>query len=122
MPQETAKVKDFPEQSPVAQARAHLGMALERLEAVVQARVEEALRRAAPQEDSEQWRNACRMLEEQLASLKDENSRLHSELHQMRAETAGLRDHAASLEQANRTAATALDEAIASVESLLKGA
>lgn len=124
MPQETAKVKDLPEQSPVSQARARLGLSLERLEAAVHARLEQA-QAAARQEqngDSEQWQNACRLLEEQLASLKDENSRLNSELHQSRAQLAELGERNAALEQANRAATAALDDAIPAIETLLKGA
>ena len=125
MPQETAKVKDLPEQSPVAQARARLGISLERLESIVHARMEDILRAAqaaGPQDDTEQWQNACRLMEDQLASLRDENSQLHSELHQLRTQSAELRERNATLEQANKNATAALDDAIASVESLLKEA
>lgn len=125
MPQETAKVKDLPEQSPVAQARARLGVSLERLEAIVHTRMEDIMRAAqtaSPQDDSEQWQNACRLMEDQLASLRDENSQLHSELHQLRTQAAELRERNATLEQVNRNATAALDDAIASVESLLKEA
>lgn len=130
MPQDTAKVKDLPEQSPVSQARTKLGAALERLESTVLARMEEAQRASAAAQtaasqnngDSDQWQNACRLLEEQLASLKDENSQLHSELHQLREQAASLQKRNAALEDAKKHATAALDDAIASVETLLKGA
>lgn len=129
MSQDTAKVKDVTEHSPVAEARAKLGHALERLETLIHARLEEAARaaaeagKAAPQQaDSEQWQNACRVLEEQLTRLKEENSQLHSELHQARAQVKDLQQRNDRLETARKTATAALDDAIASVESLLKEA
>lgn len=127
MPQDSAKIKDLPEQSPVAQARAKLGLALEQLETIVLARLDEAARIAdeaqnAPQtnDDAEQWKNACRMMEEQLASLREENSQLHDELHQKRSELNEAHSRAAKLEQARTEALDALDSAIAQVEGLLK--
>lgn len=127
MSQESAKITDLPEQSPVAQARAKLGAALEQLEATVIARMEEAARLAAstPEQsddgDSEQWKNACRLLEEQLASLKEDNSQLHSELHQMRSKVQSLQQHNDALTKANAEAADSLGEAIEHVEQILKG-
>lgn len=132
MPQDSAKMKDLPEQSPVAQARAKLGLALEQLESIVLARLDEAAMiaaqaqehlQAAPQvgDDAEQWKNACRMLEEQLASLREENSQLHDELHQKRSELSEAHSRAAKLEKARAEALGALDSAIAQVEGLLKG-
>lgn len=128
MPQDTAKIKDFTEQSPVAQARAKLGLALEQLESIVLARLQEATEavsaaQAAPapaQDDSEQWQNACRLLEQQLATLKEENSQLHSELHEARSEMTQLAQRNTTLESAHSDALAALDDAIAQVESLLK--
>lgn len=131
MLQDSAKIAEFPDQSPVAQARAKLGMALEHLETTVLARMEEAAKRVAAAqayvqqqaqqpEEAEQWKNACRMLEEQLSNLKDENSRLHSELHQLRSEVTGLHSRNAALEKANASAAAALEDAIAQVENILK--
>lgn len=130
MSQDAAKAKDFSEQSPVTQARAKLDGALERLQEIVHARIEEAARAQAAAAtatdsnagDSEQWQNACRMLEEQLASLKEENSQLHSELHQARAEVKHLHERNGQLESARKTATAALDDAIAAVESALKEA
>lgn len=129
MSQDTAKAEAPTEHSPVTDARAKLGHALERLEAIVQARLEEAARAAAaaetaaPQQaDSEQWQNACRMLEEQLAQLKDENSQLHSELHHARAQVKELHQRNETLEATRQAATDTLDDAIASVESLLKEA
>lgn len=130
MLQDSAKITEFPDQSPVAQARAKLGMALEHLETTVLARMEEAAKRVAAvqaeaqqadrQEEVAQWKNACRMLEEQLASLKDENSRLHSELHQLRGEVTDLHSRNATLEKASASAAEALEDAITQVENILK--
>lgn len=119
MSQDTARIQDVSEQSPVMLARHKLGLALEQLETTVLARMEEAARLAedAAQNDSsvaEEWQNACRTLEEQLAALQDENSLLRGEL-----QTAQTRN--ADLETANAHALQALDDAIAQVEQMLKG-
>lgn len=127
MPQDSAKIKDLPEQSPVVQARAKLGLALEQLESIVLARLDEAARIAADakappaeNEDAEQWQNACHMLEEQLASLREENSQLHDELHNKRSELKAAHERASTLEKANAEALNALDSAIAQVQAMLK--
>jgi chromosome segregation ATPase len=119
MSQDSAKTKSLPEHSPVTQARAKLTQALQQLEATVMARMEEAATASASpnggaSEESEQWQNACRLLEQQLASLKDENSQLHSELHQLKSRNTAL-------EKAHGEALDAIDTAIGQVESVLKG-
>ncbi|MCH2548158.1 MAG: hypothetical protein MK052_11190 [Alphaproteobacteria bacterium] len=129
MAQEPAKISEATEQSPVAQARVKLGLALEQLETIVLQRMEEASQLAhsaaahsgESDGDSEQWQNACRLLEDQLAALKEENSLLHSEIHQLRDDAQQLAQHNTALEAANTSAVSALDDAIAQVEGLLKG-
>lgn len=106
MPQDSAKINDLPEHSPVSQARAKLSHALTQLETIVLARLDEAaeLRAApAPADDSK----AVRQLEAQLAELQDENRQLQS--------------RNAALEKAHAAAVEALDDAIAQVEGVLKG-
>lgn len=108
------------------QARHRLGLALEQLEANVLARMEEASRVAdaiAQRNDgeAEQWQNACRMLEEQVAGLQDENSQLRSELHQLREDLQIMETRNSAIEAANADALKSLDEAIAQVERILKG-
>lgn len=120
MPQETLKSSVQEELSPVHEARARLSSALEQLGNVVELRLkkaEHAVLTAASQaktnDDSEQWQNACQILEEQSSALREENSRLHDELHAARLQHEKLKAVTTSI-------STTLDETIAQVETVLK--
>lgn len=106
MPQDSAKINDLPEHSPVSQARAKLAQALEQLESIVLARMDEAAAvSAAP------------------AATKDSDAvaKLQAQVTELRAENRTLSARNTALEKAQAETLKALDDAIAQVEAVLKG-
>lgn len=84
----------------------------------------EALESAALHHDQSaavtQWQNACKLVEEQAASLREQNSQLHSEVHELREELKAARDESAALKAAHKDALDAVSAAITDIQGLLK--
>lgn len=115
--------------NPADAARAKMDDAFAELEAALRQKLAEAGRlvqeaqQAASATDHAgevtQWRNATRLLEEQLTALREENSLLHSEIHKLRQDTLALSQENASRKAAVQDALKAVEEATHGIQSLL---
>lgn len=118
--------------SPAEAARTRLEEALAGLETTITARLEEgerqlqALRAAQAEADQstaiEQWQNASRVLEEQVAALQEDNTRAHAELQQLREDLLALNQQNATLkaELKNALAEVQVVEKIVEIEKIVE--
>lgn len=120
MASEPLKSTDPIERSPEEAAREQLKHALSHLQRAVQQRLKDASAAEAAAQDDTKWRETIDALEAETRSLKSENARLGEALKSVEERPDQTSD-TLHLTDAINDVADALDEAIASVEKILKG-
>lgn len=108
------------ERSPEEAAREQLKHALSHLQRAVQQRLKDAATAEAAAQDNTKWQETIDALEAETRSLKSENTRLAESLKSVEDRPIEGVD-TSHLTDAINDVAGALDEAIASVEKILKG-